>query len=113
MTTEKATQRLQMLLELYSRGTLTTNLVEIEIYEIAVYIEPLQLVTMLPDSLHHEMATMTSYPLLRREDWFTTGSSCGFTRYTDADRQKWREREDKKYEGFCRLYRYFIEHESA
>jgi len=113
MTLEEAIQKLQAVVEYYNTKTLTLHEVELRIYEFAAFIEPPQLTAMLPDSLRRELANMASRPLLRREEWSTIEAVCVRPERIEIYKKEKKLREDRQYEGICRLHKYFTEYGSS
>ena len=112
MTREEAIQKLQAIVEYYNSKKLTFREVDLEIYESAALIEPAQLVAMLPQSVQREVRQEVAKiaPLFRREDWSTIEGVCVRPERIEAYIKDKELREDRQYEGICKLHKYFTEH---
>jgi hypothetical protein len=110
MTRENAIQRLRMVLEYYNNRILSLTEVELELYELAVYFEPAEYLAMLPDSLRRELAKIAASPLPLREDWFVIEGVCVRPDKIEAYKLDKVAREDRQYEGICKLHKYFTDH---
>lgn len=110
MRPQDAIQELQTVVEHYQKGILTVSGAALRIYELAAFIEPDQLVAVLPDSLRREIAEIALRPLMRREDWRTIEGVTEWPGRKEAYKLEKNAREDRQYEGMCKLHKYFTEH---
>ncbi|MDR3460195.1 MAG: hypothetical protein P4N60_22435 [Verrucomicrobiae bacterium] len=107
MTSEDAPKRLQEFLTYYERGIFTSSEASIRLYELAAFIEPSQLLAMIPERLRKELSSIGANPLLPREDWSTIEGCTVHPRDLESYRRDKQSREDRQYEGLSRLHAYF------
>ena len=110
MNREDATKRRGIVLEYHNNGILSLTQVELELYQLAAYFEPAELLAMLPDALRQELAKLAASPLPRREDWSFIEGVCVRPEHIEAYKREKRAREDRQYEGICKLHKYFTAH---
>ena len=110
MIIEEIRRRLQANIDFYNRAAWSIRGVELVAYELAGYIEPAEVLALLPESVQHEIAKIAVHPFPRREDWLVVESVCVERGKMEAYLRAREVREDKQYEGMCKLYEHFTGH---
>jgi hypothetical protein len=107
ISAENASERLLSFLNSYASGHFSVTEAEIRIFEYAAYLEPEHIVSILPMQLRNELAKIVLRPALRREEWSVLEGVCVRPQDVEAYTRDKIAREDKQFQGMCKLYEYF------
>lgn len=113
MNSEDASKQLEKFLEYYERGLLLgIGDACLRLYELAALIEPEDLLSAIPELLRHELRKDASGPLMSREEYQPIEGVTVHPKNWESYSRERKAREDRQYEGLCRLHRYFATYAS-
>jgi hypothetical protein len=106
MTSDEGRQQLQAVSEQYAKGMITMGGACIRLYQIAVFLEPQEILSSIPDSIRVELVELGTSPLPRRKDFSVIEAVCVRPENMEQYRRGAMERENNQYKGLCRLHEY-------
>jgi len=112
MKPEESSKQLEKILEYYERGWLGMGEACPRLYELAALMEPQLLLRAIPEPLRDELRQDVSGPLMSREEYSTIEGVTVHPKDWESYSRERKAREDRQYEGLCRLHRYFATDET-